>query len=302
MAATPTPPPAAPICEPSSNNIYCIYTVQSGDTLSTIATKFGLAGNEDVEPWSLLVQSNKPDIVSEDDLLQVGQKLRIPAQNAVVHTVLSNQTLSDISDRYGVTPQAILGVPGNAIGDPNALVIGQELLIPNPKQFMALAPPPPTATPEPTAAPAAAAPSAAAAAPRSSGGSSQSSGGSSGSGFMWPTSGPISSYYGPSHPLGIDIDLFSAPNAPIGAAAAGVVTFAGGNPCCSYGYYVVVDHGNGYTTLYAHFSKISVSVGETVSKGETLGLGGRTGYATGNHLHFEVHRNGSVINPMTVLP
>jgi len=119
---------------------------------------------------------------------------------------------------------------------------------------------------------------------------------------MWPTTGPISSYYGPAHPLGIDIDLFSNPNAPIGAAAAGTVSFAGGNACCSYGYYVVVDHGNGIQTLYAHFSSISVSVGERVAAGEILGLGGRTGYATGNHLHFEVHVNGAIVNPLEYLP
>ena len=80
------------------------------------------------------------------------------------------------------------------------------------------------------------------------------------------------------------------------------MTFAGGNPCCSYGYYVVVDHGNGYTTLYAHFSSIAVSVGQRVSQGQVLGAGGRTGYATGNHLHFEVHLNGVTVNPLVYLP
>jgi murein DD-endopeptidase MepM/ murein hydrolase activator NlpD len=80
------------------------------------------------------------------------------------------------------------------------------------------------------------------------------------------------------------------------------VVFAGGNPCCSYGYYVVVDHGNGFETLYAHFSSIAVSVGQQVAQGQLLGYAGRTGYATGNHLHFEVHLNGQVVNPLTYLP
>jgi murein DD-endopeptidase MepM/ murein hydrolase activator NlpD len=127
-------------------------------------------------------------------------------------------------------------------------------------------------------------------------------GSASRAGFIWPATGPLSSRFGPSHPLGIDIDLYNNRNSPIGAAAAGTVTFAGGNTCCSYGLYVVVDHGNGYTTLYAHLSRISVSVGERVSQGEVLGSGGRTGYATGDHLHFEVHYNGAIINPMNVLP
>jgi murein DD-endopeptidase MepM/ murein hydrolase activator NlpD len=127
-------------------------------------------------------------------------------------------------------------------------------------------------------------------------------GGGGGAGFMWPTTGPISSRFGPGHPLGIDIDLYSNANAPIVASASGTVTFAGGNTCCSYGLYVIVDHGNGYQTLYAHLSRISVSVGAKVAQGQVLGNGGRTGYATGNHLHFEVHRNGAVINPTSVLP
>jgi murein DD-endopeptidase MepM/ murein hydrolase activator NlpD len=122
-------------------------------------------------------------------------------------------------------------------------------------------------------------------------------------GFIWPVTGPITSYFGPSHPLGIDIGL--GPNGvgiPIHAAMAGTVSFAGGNACCSYGYYVVVDHGGGFQTLYGHLSKIDVSVGESVSQGETVGLSGTTGYSTGPHLHFEVHLNGKVVNPLSYLP
>jgi len=102
--------------------------------------------------------------------------------------------------------------------------------------------------------------------------------------------------------LGIDIDLYANGNAPIAAAAGGTVTFAGGNSCCSYGLYVVIDHGNGLETLYAHLSKISVSTGQKVNQGQIIGNGGRTGYATGNHLHFEVHKNGAVGNPVVYLP
>jgi len=80
------------------------------------------------------------------------------------------------------------------------------------------------------------------------------------------------------------------------------VTFAGGNTCCSYGLYVIVDHGNGYTTLYAHLSSISVTQGQRVLLGQLLGLGGRTGYATGNHLHFEVRYNDTILDPLKALP
>ena len=123
------------------------------------------------------------------------------------------------------------------------------------------------------------------------------------SGLSWPTSvRTISSYFSASHPLGIDVDLYSQPNGPIAAAAAGTVTFAGGNSCCSYGLYVTIDHGNGLSTLYAHMSKLNVTTGQKVTKGQVLGAGGRTGYATGNHLHFEVRKDGKVVNPLSYLP
>jgi murein DD-endopeptidase MepM/ murein hydrolase activator NlpD len=101
--------------------------------------------------------------------------------------------------------------------------------------------------------------------------------------------------------LGIDIDLYDNPTAAIGAAKAGVMTFAGGN-ACSYGYHVVVDHGDGDQTLYAHFSAIAVSVGQSVAQGQKLVNGGRSGYAVGNELHFEVRSSGTLINPLSVLP
>jgi murein DD-endopeptidase MepM/ murein hydrolase activator NlpD len=303
--ATPTPGvPAGVPCEQSSSPLFCVYTVEAGDTLGSIATKFNIKGSDDVTSWELLVQSNRPDVVSEDDLLQIGQKLRIPQYSGVVHTVLSSQTLGEIADRYGVTPESIMAVAANGIGDPNAISIGKELIIPNPTRFATPEPPAPTATTAPSSSSSGSGSSSSSDSSGSSGGprGSVASGPKSASGLIWPVSGPISSYFGPSHPLGIDIDLFSNPNAAIGAAAAGTVTFAGGDPCCSYGYYVIVDHGNGLQTLYGHFSKLSVSVGESVSQGEILGLGGRTGYATGNHLHFEVHVNGSIVNPLEYLP
>ena len=86
------------------------------------------------------------------------------------------------------------------------------------------------------------------------------------------------------------------------AVMPGKVAFAGGNACCSYGYYVIVDHGNGLKTLYAHLRSISVSVGQQVSQGQTLGPSGTTGYSTGVHLHFEVHKNGTRVDPIPYLP
>jgi murein DD-endopeptidase MepM/ murein hydrolase activator NlpD len=278
------------LCDPSHSNIYCVYTVQQGDTLSGIAEKFDLKGNDDLTASEMLAQSNKPDVADEDDL-SVGQKLRIPIRSGIIHTVLSAETLSEVADQYDVSTRDIVAVAANGIANADSLKVGQEILVPNPTRYAKPAPPAPTP-----------APSSSGSSSSAGGSSSGSTGRASGAGFSWPTSGPLSSRFGPGHPLGIDIDLFSNPNAAIAAAAGGTVTFAGGNTCCSYGLYVIVDHGNGYQTLYAHLSRIAVSVGEKVSQGEVLGSGGRTGYATGNHLHFEVHRNGSVINPMSVLP
>ena len=107
---------------------------------------------------------------------------------------------------------------------------------------------------------------------------------------------------GPAHPLGIDFGLSHAPGSAVRAVAAGKVAFAGGDACCSYGLYVIVDHGNGLKTLYAHLSALSVVTGQQVAQGQTLGPSGATGYSYGVHLHFEVHRNGTRVDPMAYLP
>jgi murein DD-endopeptidase MepM/ murein hydrolase activator NlpD len=259
--------------------------VQEQDTLSSIAEKLGLDGGE-LPGWQLLVSSNAPDINSADDFIQPGQKLRVPSVRGIVHTVLLGETVSDLAERFGVTSDSIVSV--NGLADGNVLSTGQILLIADPQQVTA----PPTQSSEDEdngqGSPEQAAPQATPVP------SSQ---------FIWPVSGPITSYFGPSHPLGIDIGLGAdGTGIPIAAAMSGVVTFAGGDACCSYGYYVVISHGNGFETLYAHLSKIDVSVGESVSQGETIGLSGTTGYSTGPHLHFEVHKNGKVVDPLQFLP
>ena len=117
--------------------------------------------------------------------------------------------------------------------------------------------------------------------------------------LVWPAYGPITSYYGPSHPLGIDIGQSAG---DIVAATDGTITFAGGDPCCSYGNYVIIDNPAGIRTLYAHFSQIYVKQGQQVNAGQALGHVGCTGHCTGNHLHFETIVNGVRVDPMTLLP
>ncbi len=114
--------------------------------------------------------------------------------------------------------------------------------------------------------------------------------------FTLPAEGVITCNYGwhkTYNHNGIDIDLRKG--TPVYAAFDGIVRFA--NWQNGYGYVVVVRHENGLETLYAHLSKIKVKVGQVVNSGETVGLGGATGNATGNHLHFEVRLLSKPINP-----
>jgi hypothetical protein len=120
--------------------------------------------------------------------------------------------------------------------------------------------------------------------------------------FAWPAQGNLTSYMGPGHPAGIDIGLDYGSISPITAMARGTVFFAGGSTAHDYGYYVVVDHGHGLQTLYAHLDRILVRQGEAVSQGQMLGHGGNTGKSTGKHLHFEVRQNDLFVDPLDLLP
>ena len=120
--------------------------------------------------------------------------------------------------------------------------------------------------------------------------------------FIWPVAGrAITTYFGPAHD-GIDIDQYPSGGNPVVAVANGTVTFAGGNPCCSYGLYVKVEHPDGTLTLYAHLQSIEVAEGQAVAQGQVLGTSGNTGRSTGAHLHFEMYRAGVPVDPLLHLP
>lgn len=123
---------------------------------------------------------------------------------------------------------------------------------------------------------------------------------SSGSGFSWPVSGAsISSTFGTRWgKLHAGIDL-TGPSA-ITASAPGTVTYAG--QMNGYGNIVIVSHGDGYETRYGHLSSINVSTGQSVSRGQSIGVMGNTGRSTGTHLHFEIRKGGSPQNPLSYLP
>jgi murein DD-endopeptidase MepM/ murein hydrolase activator NlpD len=119
-------------------------------------------------------------------------------------------------------------------------------------------------------------------------------------GIGWPLRGPINSYYGyRKGEFHTGIDIGGHTGDPYVAAASGTVVSAGWNG--NYGYTLVINHGNGIQTRYAHSSKLLVKAGESVSKGQTIGLVGSTGRSTGPHLHFEVIVNGDTVNPMSYL-
>lgn len=125
--------------------------------------------------------------------------------------------------------------------------------------------------------------------------------------FHWPVLGTLTDGFGlcrnwdcsyRHRGLDVAVDMW----VPILAAADGLVTFVGGDPCCGLGLYVEVEHPNGWRSVYAHLTEFAVGQGQLVQRGEQLGYNGNTGLSTGPHLHFEVHHHDWYIDPLAVLP
>ena len=251
------------------------YEVQEGDTVSAIAERFGITAN--------YILWNNIDIIPDEDFLSVGDEIQIPSVGGILHGVRYGETLLEIADRYDANIVDIIEV--NGLDSEGSIYADTTILVPGGRVVSrpaVVVRPAPAATPAPARA-VAAAPST-----------------SSEFNFVWPTRDIITSYFGPSHPLGIDI---RAPvGTPIKAAADGTVIFVGGTRCCSYGLYVEVQHDGGFTTLYAHLASFAVKSGDEVTAGTVLGFAGLTGRTTGPHLHFEIELNGVRRNPMIYLP
>ncbi len=246
------------------------YEVQAGDTVLGIAQRFGIA--------SEFILWNNIDI-ADPNLLTVGDRLRIPSLEGILHDVRLGETLTDITNTYEAEVAQVIAFPANNIADPNLLRDGEMLLVVGGKRLP---------KPAPTLRPSVGSPEFVNRDP-------------SAAGFIWPLEGYITSFYGPSHPLGIDIAGYSQFE-PVAASQAGQIVFAGGEPCCSYGLYVDIVHGAGYETRYGHLSQIHVTLGEWVEQGQIIGTSGNTGRSTGPHLHFELYRNGYLLNPLQFLP
>ena len=246
------------------------HTVEDGDTLSTIAEKFGVS--QDTIKWANEMESK--------DSIKPGQKLKILPVTGVAHSVKSGETLESVAKRYEAEPQAILDFPFNDVPDDFKLQVAQVLIVPEG------VPPEAKATPRPQSR------TSFAQGPQSS---YTAPGGGS---FMWPTSGGVTQRFAWYHPA-IDVANRAAP--AVYSADGGTVVVAGWPDNYGYGNRVVVDHGNGYQTLYAHLSNIYVSVGQKVSRGQSVGQMGSTGRSTGTHLHFEIRFKGIAVNPLAIL-
>jgi len=245
------------------------YGVQEGDTLSSIAEKFDVS--IDTLRWQNNLQSR--------DQIKLGQKLEILPVTGVLHKVKKGDTVYSIAKKYDSSPQAVVDFPYNAFVNDETfeLAIGQTVVVPDgvmpsvePWSGVARIR---QVTPD--------------------AGTVVASGV-----FVWPSSGSISQRFVWYH-KGIDIANKSAP--AVLAADAGTVVMAGWPDNYGYGNRVLIDHNNGYRTLYGHLSKIYVVPGQTVKRGDAIGQMGSTGRSTGTHLHFEVIYNGSYLNPLSIL-
>jgi len=259
------------------------YTVSPGDTLFGIADKFGL------KPETIL-WGNYFVLKDDPHLLFPKQVLNILPVDGTYHLVTSNNTLDKIASFYGVTATVIIDWPSNNLDPQNpVLVPGSYLVVPGGhRELTAWQVPTIVRTEKTTTAT----------------NIGQCPGGYSGAvgtgAFVWPAnSHTLSGYDYTAIHHGIDIRAHLGD--PIYAADSGVIVYAGPNSF-GYGNLLVIDHGNGFQTVYGHLSQWNVDCGQSVYQGNLIGLAGSTGNSSGPHLHFEVHYKGGYVNPWTVLP
>jgi murein DD-endopeptidase MepM/ murein hydrolase activator NlpD len=256
------------------------HTVERGDSV------FAIAKEAKIKPDTLL-WANYDVLNDSPDSIRPGQELNLPPTDGILYEWKDGDTLEKVVTQYKAKVEDVLNWPGNDIDLTNpTFKAGQMVMIPGGsreyKQWLI-----PTIARGKSGT--------------ASVGGSSCGGGPVGSGaFIFPVGNHFVSgndYYA-GH---LGIDLAAGEGTPVYAADAGVVTRAAGGYNNGYGNVVMIDHGNGFVTLYAHLSQINVSVCQGVGAGTVIGAAGNTGNSFGAHLHFEVRQNGGFINPWSVL-
>jgi len=253
------------------------YTVKRGDSPWSIAQKFNL------KPETILWGNAQLNAAAGS--LKAGDTLNILPVDGVLHIAEEGDTLEKIAGLHGTPAQEILEYMGNNfdLTQPPRLTNGQQVIIPNGTS--------------PIVWSEAQVPSAA---QGSSRGSNSGTVANLGSGyFSWPVNGYVlTQEYWSGHP---GLDLATDFRQPVFASDSGTVVFSGWDDT-GYGYFVILDHGNGYKTTYGHNEANLVSAGQTVFKGQQIAESGNTGNSTGNHLDFRILYNGVFLNPLEYLP
>jgi LysM repeat protein len=255
------------------------YEVKPGDNLFVIADKYGL------RPETVL-WGNYEVLRDNPQFLSPGQELNILPTDGVYYQWVEGDNLNSIASFFKVDPDVILKYPGNRLlpdmTDPTTpeITTGSWLIIPGGKRVLKDWGPPAITRANPAAA-----------AYYGEGYCGNIYEGAIGIGsFIWPTVATTLSGYDYNPPIHNGIDIAGAEGNAIFATDSGVVVFAGWSQF-GYGYLIVLDHGNGWQSAYAHLSAVSVICGQSVAQGTVIGSLGTTGNSTGPHLHFELRND-----------
>ena len=302
----PPPPPGSVLARPPAGRR---YVVQSGDTLTAIAASVGLGppelaalnpginpdllsvgqavtlpGTEPIPIASRTVATDTGDTLEHvaarlgvlphtllannpsldlSGWIPAGTVFRVPNREGVIVTVRPGDTLSAIAAAHGSSVGAILADPRSGVTDSNQLILGQEVVVP-------------ITVPD----------------------------------FIWPVAGDVTDGFGvcrsadcSARHRGLDIGGLAFPGGPVAAIAEGTVTFAGGSYCCGLGFYVEIEHANGWISRYAHLAgPPPVATGQRLAQGALVGYSGSTGFSTGVHLHLELEHHEWFLDALNYLP
>ena len=255
------------------------HRVQRGETVSSIADRY--KSSEDV-----IALNNQ---LNGSGQIQEGEVLRITRGYVIIHEVVSGDTIWDLAAKYKVSISELKEI--NNVDNPQGLQIGDTLIIPANESSLEYAHKVQSTTL--VASRSSSSGSSEAVASRSSREAPR---------FIWPTNdGWISSPYGPRNSgfhYGLDIAVVTG--TPLKAIASGTVEYSGWRG--GYGRVVILDHSDGWKSLYAHASRLQVSKGQQVSQGTVIALSGATGNVTGPHVHLEIIKDDKKLNPINYLP